>query len=110
MKPFFTRTWSVSNNGIPTPYTHVQLGTVDIILKNGKVIGVDTPRESYSTETLQDDITMFGYDDGKWSAQSKSRHQVSEDAVTFHLNRLLMEQAERYINNELRRKILEKDR
>jgi hypothetical protein len=106
---WFTRIWRVTNRGIPTPYTHVQLGHVDIIFKQDKVIGVETPTECYRSESYDSGagLVAFTMDDSRvWTATHKKYEFTSEEGVVMHLNRLLKEQGEQYVSSHLKRKLV----
>jgi hypothetical protein len=105
---WFTRIWNVRNKGMSTPYVHVQLGHVDIVFKNDTIIGVETPNEMYRSENYDSSrgITALRLDPANgWGLYDRKCKEVSEEGIIIHVNRLLREQAEKYISDQIKSRL-----
>jgi hypothetical protein len=109
---FPTAIRSVRKKGMPTPYTHVQLGKIDILFKRDTIIGIDTPHEIYRTEKTGTEESVFFTLDPKtgWVPVNRNIQEMTEEGILIHLNRLLKEQGENFINESIKERLVGKRR
>jgi hypothetical protein len=99
-----------------TNITRVLLGHVCITFKGDTVIGIETPTESYSTEIHEPYMGVFAPSGtwrlrySTWRLRSSSATLVTPNEIIILMNRMLKEQGETVISDELKKKFLGKNR